>query len=46
VTVSHATGRIHPDGRVIDVGLDLRLEIAVEELQERMRHASAITTFG
>ncbi len=46
VTVSHATGRIRPDGEVLDVGLDLRLEIAVEALQERMRHSSTITTIG
>lgn len=46
VTVSHATGRIRPDGEVLDVGLDLRLEIAVEQLQERMRHSSTITTIG
>jgi len=46
VTVSHATGRILPDGQVLDVGLDLRLEIAVEQLQERMRQPSSITTIG
>ena len=46
VTVSHATGRIRPDGRVLDAGLDLRLEIAVEQLQERTRHSSATTTVG
>ena len=42
VTVSHATGRILPDGRVLDVGLDLRLEIAVQELRERMPRAQSL----
>ena len=46
VTVPHATDRILPDGRVLDVGLDLRLEIAVEQLQERMRHPSSFTAIG
>ena len=47
VTISHATGRISSDGRVFDVGLDLRLEIAVEQLRERMAHSSStITALG
>jgi NAD(P)H-dependent FMN reductase len=46
VTVSHAVGRIRPDGRVLEAGLDLRLEIAVEQLQERMRHPSSVTAIG
>ena len=46
VTVAHATDRIRPDGRVLDAGLDLRLEIAVDQLQERMRNSRAFTTIG
>jgi chromate reductase, NAD(P)H dehydrogenase (quinone) len=36
VSVSHAASRIQPDGTVTEVGLDLRLEIAVEQLQDAM----------
>lgn len=36
VSVSRAPRRIRPDGEVIDVGLDLRLEIALEQLVEAM----------
>lgn len=36
VSVSHATGRIRPDGTVLDAGLDLRLEIAIEQLTAAM----------
>ena len=32
VTVSHAPARIRPDGEVTEVGLDLRLDIALEQL--------------
>ena len=34
VSVSRAASRIHPDGEVLEVGLDLRLEIAVEQLAD------------
>ena len=37
VSVSHAVNRIRPDGTVTEVGLDLRLEIAVEQLTEAIR---------
>lgn len=36
VSVSHAPNRIRPDGEVLDAGLDLRLDIAVEQLAEAM----------
>jgi hypothetical protein len=36
VSVSKAPSRIRPDGEVLDVGLDLRLEIAVEQLADAM----------
>ncbi|PJJ70907.1 NAD(P)H-dependent FMN reductase [Diaminobutyricimonas aerilata] len=32
VVVAHATDRIRPDGEVLDAGLDLRLQIAVDDL--------------
>jgi NAD(P)H-dependent FMN reductase len=34
VSVSRAPSRIRPDGEVTEVGLDLRLEIAVEQLAD------------
>jgi NAD(P)H-dependent FMN reductase len=34
VSVSHAVDRIAPDGEVTEVGLDLRLEIAVQQLTD------------
>jgi hypothetical protein len=34
--VSQAPSRIRPDGEVLDVRLDLRLEIAVEQLADAM----------
>ena len=34
VSVSRAASRIRPDGEVTEVGLDLRLEIAVEQLAD------------
>jgi chromate reductase, NAD(P)H dehydrogenase (quinone) len=34
VSVSHAPARIRPDGEVIEVGLDLRLDIALEQLRD------------
>ena len=34
VSVSHAASRITPEGEVTEVGLDLRLEIAVEQLAD------------
>jgi chromate reductase, NAD(P)H dehydrogenase (quinone) len=37
VSVSHAPARIHSDGEVVEVGLDLRLEIAVEQLADAIR---------
>jgi NAD(P)H-dependent FMN reductase len=47
VTVAHATGRILPDGAVPDAGLDLRLEIAVDQLRARMgRSAPPVVAFG
>jgi chromate reductase len=46
VTVSHATDRIRSDGRVLDAGLDLRLQIAVEQLEQRMSHPSQVTAIG
>lgn len=36
VSVSHAPSRIRPDGEVVDAGLDLRLEIAIEQLADAM----------
>jgi len=39
VTVSRVGARIRPDGEVVDAGLDLRLQIAVEQLAEAMRIA-------
>lgn len=41
VSVSHAATRIQSDGTVTEVGLDLRLEIAVEQMQGAMRETSA-----
>jgi NAD(P)H-dependent FMN reductase len=40
VSVSHAAGRILPDGTVTEAGLDLRLDIAVEQLADAMRAAA------
>ena len=34
VSVGHAPSRIRPDGEVLDAGLDLRLEIALEQLAD------------
>jgi chromate reductase, NAD(P)H dehydrogenase (quinone) len=36
VTVSHAPVRIRPDGEVLEAGLDLRLDIALEQLADAM----------
>jgi NAD(P)H-dependent FMN reductase len=36
VSVSHAASRITPTGEVTEVGLDLRLEIAVEQLRDAL----------
>jgi NAD(P)H-dependent FMN reductase len=36
VCVSHAPARIRPDGEVLDAGLDLRLDIAVEQLADAL----------
>ncbi|HXR43157.1 MAG TPA: NAD(P)H-dependent oxidoreductase [Pseudolysinimonas sp.] len=36
VSISHAAGRILPDGTVRDAGLDLRLDIALEQLTDAM----------
>jgi NAD(P)H-dependent FMN reductase len=41
VTVSHATDRILPDGGVLDPGIDLRLELAIQDLDDRMLHSPA-----
>ncbi|MEZ5190504.1 MAG: hypothetical protein R2717_06345 [Schumannella sp.] len=41
VSVSQAPRRIRPDGEVTDVGLDLRLEIAVEQLMDTMAVGAA-----
>jgi chromate reductase, NAD(P)H dehydrogenase (quinone) len=43
VSVSRALTRIRTDGEVTEVGLDLRLEIAVEQLAEAMSLASGVT---
>lgn len=40
VSVAHATSRIRADGAVLDVGLDLRLDIAVEQLADAMSFAA------
>ncbi len=40
VSVSRAPARIRPDGQVVDAGLDLRIEIAVEQLAEQMTVAA------
>ena len=40
ISVSKAPVRIRPDGTVTDVGLDLRLEIAVEQLADAMSAAT------
>lgn len=40
VSVSHAPSRIRPDGTVVDPRLDLRLEIAVEQLADAMSFAA------
>lgn len=36
VSVSHAPARLRPDGEVLEAGLDLRLDIAVEQLRDAM----------
>ena len=46
VTVAHAGGRLLPDGQVLDAGLDLRLQIAVEDLSERMLPSRTLTHIG
>ena len=46
ISVSHATGRILPDGQVLDAGLDLRLQIAVEELTARVLPSRTLTQIG
>ncbi len=43
VVVAHATGRIRPDGEVLDSGLDLRLQIAIDELETALRPAAIVT---
>lgn len=42
VSVSHAASRIQPDGTVTEVGLDLRLEIAVEQLSDAMKLVATV----
>ncbi|CAN5235796.1 hypothetical protein BH11ACT3_BH11ACT3_05440 [soil metagenome] len=42
VSVSRAPTRIHPDGDVVEAGLDLRLEIAIEQLADTMSLASGL----
>lgn len=41
VTVSHAAARIRADGEVLEAGLDLRLDIAVEQLRDAIEVAPA-----
>jgi chromate reductase len=43
VSVSRAPTRIRSDGEVTEVGLDLRLEIAVEQLAEAMSLTAGVT---
>jgi len=40
VSVGHAPARIRPDGEVLEAGLDLRLDIALEQLAETMAETS------
>lgn len=40
VSVSHAPQRLRPDGEVVDAHLDLRLQIAVEQLAQAMSFAA------
>ena len=44
VSVSRAASRIQPDGTVTEVGLDLRLEIAVEQLADSIRATQPATS--
>lgn len=44
VTVSHASARIRPDGEVLEVGLDLRLDIALEQLAAAIAVASSFAS--
>jgi chromate reductase, NAD(P)H dehydrogenase (quinone) len=46
VSVSHAPARIRPDGEVIEAGLDLRLDIALEQLRDAIDVAAAPVTLG
>ena len=46
VSISHAAGRILPDGEVRDAGLDLRLDIALEQLTEAMAVSAATAPAG
>jgi NAD(P)H-dependent FMN reductase len=46
VTVAHAVGRILPNGSVPDAGLDLRLEIAVDQLVSRMSRPVMVPAAG
>ena len=46
VTVSHAAGRLLADGTVLDAGLDLRLQIAVEDLTARVLPLHTVTRIG
>ena len=36
VSVSHAPSRIRPDGEIVEAGLDLRLDIALEQFSQAM----------
>lgn len=40
VSVAHATRRIRPDGTIADAGLDLRLDIAIEQLADAIAESA------
>jgi len=42
VTVSRASARILPDGEVVEAGLDLRLDIALEQFSQAMAVAGMV----
>jgi len=44
VSVSHAPSRIRPDGEVLDAGLDLRLDIALEQLADAITLVEPVET--
>ena len=42
VTVSRASARILPDGEVVEAGLDLRLDIALEQFSQAIDVAGLV----